>query len=157
MRGSWTKRTAVIAVAIAAATAVAGSALATRPGGGPGGCGGHLLGRIEHGVQRLTLTPETKQAVYAVLDDARNQQRALGDQLRRAHEEMRATLDAPTPSLDAVLAKADSLGALETQAKKIELAALVKIRGLLTDAQWQELRPARGPRPEAGGAERHML
>jgi Spy/CpxP family protein refolding chaperone len=79
-----------------------------------------------------------------VLDDARNQQRALSDQIRAAHEAMRAALDAESPSLDAVLAQADSIGALETQSKKIELAALVKVRGLLTDAQWKELRP--GPR-----------
>jgi Spy/CpxP family protein refolding chaperone len=136
------KRTAVVAVMLAVATTVAGTALAKRHGG-PGGRG-NLLGHIERGVERLELPAETQQAVYAALDEARTQRRALGDQLRAAHEQMKATLDAAAPSLDAVLAQAESIGALETQAKKIELGAVVKIRPLLTDEQWQQLRDARG-------------
>jgi Spy/CpxP family protein refolding chaperone len=128
---------------LAAVATVAGTALAKRQGG-PGGRG-DLLGHIERGVERLELAADTKQAVYAALDEARTQRRALGDQLRAAHDQMKATLDATAPSLDAVLAQAESIGALETQAKKIELAAVVKIRQLLTDEQWQRLRAAHGP------------
>ncbi len=142
MRGSWIKRMAAVAVVLAAATTVAGSALAKRHGGEHGR--GNLLGHIERGVDRLELTTETKQAVYAVLDGARSERRALGDQLRAAHEQMKAALDAPAPSLDAVLAQAESIGVLETQAKKIELAAVVKVRQLLTNEQWKQLRDAQG-------------
>jgi Spy/CpxP family protein refolding chaperone len=145
MRGSCMKRTAAVAVALAAAATIAGGALAKRPGG-PGGPGGrdHLLGHIERGVERLDLTADTKQAVYAAIDEARTQRRALGDQIRAAQEQMKAALDAASPSLDAVLAQADSIGALETQAKKIELSAVVKVRSLLTDEQWKELQAQRG-------------
>lgn len=144
MRGSWMKRTAMLGLVLAATATVAGGALA-KPHGGGGHGRGNLLMHIERGVERIELTAETKQAVYAVLDGARNERRALTDQIRTARDQMKAALDAETPSLDAVLAQADSIGALETQAKKIELAAVVKVKSLLTDEQWKELREARGP------------
>ena len=147
MQGSWIRRTATIAVMFAASTLVAGTALAKRDGGRHGH--GRLLGHIERGVEQLELSAETKQAVYAVLDEARSERRTLAEQIRAAHEQMRAVLDAPSPALDAVMAHADSIGALETQAKKIELTAVVKVRGLLTDEQWRELRPNRRHRPPA--------
>ena len=147
MRGSWMKRTAMIGLALAASATVASGALA-KPHGGHGR--GNLLSHIERGVERIELTAETKQAVYAVLDEARSERRALTDQIRTAREQMKASLDAETPSLDAVLAQADSIGALETQARKIELAAVVKVKGLLTDEQWKQLREARGERGKHG-------
>jgi Spy/CpxP family protein refolding chaperone len=55
------------------------------------------------------------------------------------------TSDAPAdradkPDLDAILAQADSLGALKTEARKAQLRTLVGIRGLLTPEQWTELK-----------------
>jgi Spy/CpxP family protein refolding chaperone len=121
MHGSWMKRSTVIAMLLAATTMIAGAAVAERRGGRHGH--DRLLRHIERGVERLELSADTKQAVYAALDEARGERRTLAEQLRAAHEQMRAVLDAPSPSLDAVLAQADSIGALETQATTIELAA----------------------------------
>jgi Spy/CpxP family protein refolding chaperone len=56
---------------------------------------------------------------------------------------MRNALDADSPVTDTVLAQADSIGALETQAKKIELQAVIEVRKLLTPEQWRQLRAQR--------------
>jgi Spy/CpxP family protein refolding chaperone len=143
MQGSRKKRLAVIAVVLATATMVGASAMANRHGGrhGPGG----MLGSIERGVDQLELTPENRKAADAIFDHARAQLRALRDSSRAAHEQMRTLLDQQSPSLEAVLAQADSIGALELEAKKMELEAMVKVRQLLTTEQWQQLHTQHGP------------
>lgn len=143
MQGSRKKRLAVIAVVLATATMVAASAMANRHGGrhGPGG----MLGSIERGVDQLELTPENRKAADAIFDQARTQLRALRDPSRTAHEQLRALLDQQSPSLEAVLAQADSIGALELKAKKTELEVMVKVRQLLTAEQWQKLHMQHGP------------
>jgi len=104
-----------------------------------------MLGSIERGVDQLELTPENRKAADAIFDQARAQLRALRDPSRVAHEQMRTLLDQQSPSLEAVLAQADSIGALELEAKKTELEAMVKVRQLLTAQQWQQLHMQHGP------------
>jgi len=137
------KRMAVVALALATATLVAGHAAANRHGGRPRH--GSMLGRVERGVEKLELAPETRKSVATILDQARSQQRVLRDQLHAAHVQMRALLGEPAPSTDAVLAQADSIGALQTQAKKGELQAIIQVRHLLSAEQWQQLRRQQGP------------
>jgi len=143
MQDSRKKRLAVIAVVLATATTVAASAMANRNGGrhGPGG----MLGSIERGIDQLELTPENRKAADAIFDQARAQLRALRDPSRVAHEQMRTLLDQQSPPLEAVLAQADSIGALELEAKKTELEAMVRVRQLLTAEQWQQLQMQHGP------------
>ncbi len=138
MRGSWMKRMAALALALAVVTTVAGTAVAKRHGGSPGH--GSMLGRVERGVDELELAPETRKSVDAILDQARAQRRELRDQLRTARGQMRGMLDESAPSTDAVLAQADAIGALETQATKLDLQAIIQVRKLLSAEQWQELR-----------------
>lgn len=137
MQSNWKKRMAAVALGIATATLVAANATANRHGGGPGH--GSMLGRVEHGVEKLELAPETRKSIDAILDQARTERRPLRDQLRAAHAQMRTALDTESPSTDAVLAQADAIGALETHARKLELEAIVKVRQLLTTGQWQQL------------------
>ncbi len=144
MQGSWKKRVAVMAVVLATGAMVAASATANRHGGRHGR--GGMLGGIERGVDQLELTPENRKAADAIFDEARTELRALRDQRRAAHEQMKTLLDEQSPSLEAVLAQADAVSALETQAKKTELEAMVKVRQLLTTEQWQQLRTQHGPR-----------
>jgi Spy/CpxP family protein refolding chaperone len=143
MQGSSKKRLAVIAVVLATATMATANAMANRHGGRRGS--GGMLGSIERGVDQLELTPENRKAADAIFDQARTQHRALRDPSRAAHEQMRALFDQQSPSLEAVLAQADSIGALELEAKKTELEAMVKVRQLLTTEQWQQLRRQHGP------------
>ena len=142
MQGSWRKRLAVIAVVLATGAMVAASAMANRHGGrhGPGG----MLGGIERGVDRLELTPENRKAADAIFDEARTELRALRDPSRTAHDKLRELLDQQSPSLEAVLAQADAIGALELEARKTELEAMVKVRQLLTAEQWQQLHSQHG-------------
>jgi Spy/CpxP family protein refolding chaperone len=134
---------AAVALVLAMATMVAANATANRHGGRPGH--GSMLGRVEHGVEKLELAPETRKSIDAILDQARIERRPLREQLRAARAQMRTALDAESPSSDAVLAQADSIGALQTQAKKLELQALIQVRQLLTAEQWQQLRTQQGP------------
>jgi Spy/CpxP family protein refolding chaperone len=150
MRVSW-RNHVVPAALVAAALAGAGGALAGPPGGGCG-AGGSPLGHLEHQVARAGLPPETAQAVYARLDQARAERRAIEGSLATAHEQMRTLLGQDAASIDAVMAQADAVGALETQMRKLDLQALVQIRSLVTPEQWEALAPKR-PGPPRGEGE----
>mgnify|MGYP006385307131 FL=1 len=143
MQGSWKKRLAVMAVVLATGAMFAANAMANRHGGRHGR--GGMLGGIERGVDQLELTPENRKAADAIFDEARTELRTLREQRRAAHEQMKTLLDEQSPSLEAVLAQADAISALGTQAKKTELEAMVKVRQLLTTEQWKELRTQHGP------------
>jgi Spy/CpxP family protein refolding chaperone len=56
------------------------------------------------------------------------------------HERMRTLLEADKPDVNAVLAQADSVGALKTEARKAQLRNLLAIRALLTAEQWTDLK-----------------
>jgi Spy/CpxP family protein refolding chaperone len=143
MQRHWNKGIAAVAVMLATAMIIATNATANRHGGRSGHAS--MLGKVERGVENLELAPEARKSIDAILDQARTERRPLRDQLRAAHEQMRTTLDAESPSSDTVLAQADTIGALETQAKKRELQALIEVRQLLTAEQWRQLRTQRRP------------
>ena len=119
---------------------------------GPGGCGPRagMLGGLEHGIAKLALAPDTLQTVNAAIDQARSQEQTLRAQIESEREKMHALLDETPPPLDQVLAEADAIGSLETQAKKTALQALVTVRQQLTTEQWQELQAQRRERWHGG-------
>jgi Spy/CpxP family protein refolding chaperone len=135
--GSW-KTWAAGAIAIAA-VAIATQQATARPGGTCGGGKGAKLEHLERDVARLGLEQDQLANVYEVIDQARVQRRAFDGELHAAHERMRALLDQDAPSVEAVTTQADSIGALQTEARKVELRALVQVRNLLTAEQWQQL------------------
>jgi Spy/CpxP family protein refolding chaperone len=102
------------------------------------------LDQLERRVEGLGLDAETSQAVYAVLDAARQEGRGLRTQLHQQHEALRALLEQDTPDEAAVLAQVDKLGALQTEERKQEMRAFLKVRSLLTPEQRQALRPPEG-------------
>ena len=87
----------------------------------------------------LNRPADTSQAVFAALDKARADNRALFPEMRAAHERMRQLLAADEPSIDAVNAEADTIGALKARMGRTRLQALVTVRSLLTADQWQQL------------------
>lgn len=135
--GTW-KTWAAGAIAIAAVATATQQATA-RPGGTCGGGKGAKLEHLERDVARLGLEQDQLANVYEVIDQARVQRRAFDGELHAAHERMRALLDQDAPSVEAVTTQADSIGALQTEARKVELRALVQVRNLLTAEQWQQL------------------
>jgi Spy/CpxP family protein refolding chaperone len=135
--GSW-KTWAAGAIAIAAVATATQQATA-RPGGAHGGGKGARLEHLERDVARLGLPQDQLANVYQVIDQARVQRRGFDGELHVAHERMRELLDQDAPSVEAVTSQADSIGALQTEARKVELRALVQVRNLLTAEQWQQL------------------
>jgi len=131
-------RSAVLALTLVAGVALAGRGFAW-PGGGPGG--GPAGGPGPHGrflerqLDALNLPADTRAKIQAVLDASRPGQQALHQQMRTAHESMRALLEADPVDEQAVMTQADSIGALMTQSRKQELATLIQVRGLLTSDQ----------------------
>jgi Spy/CpxP family protein refolding chaperone len=120
-----------LSLSLFVALALAASAVA-RPGGGPGfGPGGFLQSQIE----KLELPAETRSQVDAVLAESRTSQEKLHEQIRAAHESMRALLDQDSVDEAAVMTQADSLGALMTEARKQDLHTLIQVRSLLTPEQ----------------------
>jgi Spy/CpxP family protein refolding chaperone len=110
-----------------------------RPGGGM--CGGHrsMLERLERDVASLGLAQDQLASVYQVIDEARTKRRGFDGEIRAAHERMHDLLEQDAPSVDAVTAQADSIGALHTEARKVELRAVVQVRGMLSEEQREQL------------------
>jgi Spy/CpxP family protein refolding chaperone len=140
MRYRWKSLVTIGAVVLGLGATVALRATAF----GPGGCrGGHGLFGLERGIGQLGLPADTLQSVTQTIEQARTQEKATRDQIRTAHEQMHTLLEQTPPNLDQVLAQADSIGSLETQARKIELQAMVAVRGILSTQQWQQLQSQR--------------
>ena len=152
-RESRSKQLATIALIASAAVALGTASAWARPHGG-GMCKsgrGATLEKLEHKVAGLGLAQKELDAVYAVIDQARREKRPLDAEIRAAHDRMRELLEQEQPNVETVTAQADSIGALTTQARKIELRATVQVRSMLTPEQRKQLggmhgRFARGER-----------
>ena len=139
-----------LSLALVAALALATSAFA-RPGGGHGPGGFFLQRQIE----KLELPAETRTKVDAVFAESRTSQEKLHEQIRAAHDSMRALLDQDTVDEAAVMAQADSIGALMTQARKQDLKTLIEVRSLLTPEQRASLDQQMEKRREGGWHGKH--
>ena len=120
-----------LSLSLFAALALAASAVAW-PGGGPGPGRGMFLQRQ---IEKLDLPAETQTRVDAVFAESRTGQETLHEQIRAAHETMRSLLDRDPVDEAAVMAQADSIGALMTDARKNDLRTLIQVRSLLTPEQ----------------------
>jgi len=130
------------AIAVAALVAIAAPWIAhARPGAECGGDarGAWMLESLERNLPTLGLDAKQLDAAYQVIDQARQQRRALAPQLRDAHQHLRQLLDADAPDADAVTAQADAIGALETKLHEMELRAVLQVRGMLTADQRSQL------------------
>jgi hypothetical protein len=111
------------------------------------GCGrGRPFDRIEDRLESLGLEPQTLETARGLLEQAREERRASRDELRAARDRMHELMREEKPDVDAVLAQVDTIGALQTSAKKARLRTLLAVRALLTPEQWAQLLPAPGER-----------
>lgn len=94
---------------------------------------------LERHAGRLGLDERTRTEVRGIADAAREESRDVEAGLRTLHDEMRKLLDQEAPDLDGVLRQADRIGASETELSKLRLRTMLRIRGLLTPEQRQEL------------------
>ena len=122
-----------IALALAAVLGLAGAADARPDEHRPIG------GLIARNAERLGLEGEALAAVQAVVAASGQRHEALLAELDAARNAMRALLSKPVPDAAAVMAQADSIGAIETRLHKNRLQAIMEIRALLTPAQREEL------------------
>jgi Spy/CpxP family protein refolding chaperone len=109
-------------------------------------------------IQKLGLDATQQKKVQAILDAAKPQREEIRGRMRQAFEDMRALLDQETPDQAAVLAQADRIGAISTEAHKAMLTTLLAVRAELTPEQRaklkQEMRehgPGRWHRRHHGG------
>jgi Spy/CpxP family protein refolding chaperone len=154
---------------VMAVTGAVGAGLAyALPPGGAQSCprGGHAMGFAGHGgygdsdrmverlAARLNVSKQQRDAMYAVVDKARPQERALRDQLIETHRQLRALQLQGTPKESEVRKLADAQG--KAIAEMIVLRARVQadIRGVLTDAQRQQLDQWREQRGRPAAFER---
>jgi Spy/CpxP family protein refolding chaperone len=148
-----TKSTWIAALVTAAlATAAAGSAGAFGRRGGP-----PELGRLEHRIERLDLSADVRAKAYAIVDGQRAKDRALREQVRSAHEELRAMLESGSPETAKLDRQIDALGALRIQQHKQFLHTMLQIGALLPEdqrAQWMAP-PQRGGHGGRGGRGGH--
>jgi Spy/CpxP family protein refolding chaperone len=130
-------------VTLLAALALASAADARPPFGGHHGPGHHRgpgpPGFIEEHAAQLGLDEETRAAIDGIVEESREQGRALSEEVRELHRGMRDLLSQEIPDETAVMAQADAIGQAETALHKQRLAAIIRIRALLTDEQRAEL------------------
>lgn len=138
-------RRALCAAAVSAALGVA-SAVDARPPGPPRG-GPHDGGRfIERHADRLGLDEAARAAITEISDATREREAELREQLDAAYDALRAALDAESPDEASVMQRAEEIHALELESHRNRLAAMLKIRSLLTPEQRRELIAIRGER-----------
>ena len=106
--------------------------------------GSHPGRFIEEYAERLGLEAETVAAIRTIVEATHLQSKAPGAKLHQAYTQMRALLSQEMPDEAAVMQQADIIGAMELEARKDRLQAMLRIRALLTPAQRQELMRLQG-------------
>jgi len=125
--GAWT----ALALALLLIAPVTGHAQRSERGG-PGSL-------VERHAERLGFDAETLGRIQEIVRSSGKRQEQLRDEIDRARGDMRSLLRQPTPPADQVLAQAEVMGALEIEADKNRLEAILRIRSLLTPEQREEL------------------
>ena len=148
MRFTRSKLFAVLALAGLASFAT--PALAG-PGHGPGGPGA----RLEKHLKTLGLDPAQQEKVQAILDAAKPQREQIRTQMRAAFQDMHTLLDQDAPDQAAVLAQADKIGQISTEAHKEMLKTLLAVRAELTPDQRAKLKAEMTKHGYGHGRHRH--
>jgi len=108
------------------------------------------MSRLEEKVDALNLDDATRTAIHKAIDEGRAAQDGIRSQLRKARQDIRATLQPDQPDEGQVLAQSEMIGGLVTEQRKQALHTWLTVRTLLTPEQRASLREAmrsRGPWP----------
>ncbi|MFI5317188.1 MAG: Spy/CpxP family protein refolding chaperone [Myxococcota bacterium] len=128
--------------------------------GGPGGPGGEPGARFERMIQKLGLDATQQQKVQAILDAAKPQREEIRGRIHQAFQDMHTLLDQDSPDQNKVLAQAEVIGQITTEAHKDMLMTLLAVRAELRPDQLAKLKamhdqrggPGRWHRRFRGGA-----
>jgi len=104
----------------------------------PGSSSSHRI-PLERLVETLGLDEKTQTEVNQILDASNAEYQELRRKLREADERMRALLEQEKPDEAAVMAQADTIGTLETEARKQRLRTMLRVRSFLTPEQRAKL------------------
>ena len=96
--------------------------------------------RLEEHLKGLGLSDAQQQKVHAILDGAKATREANRARMKQAFQDMRALLDQDQPDRSKVLAQADVIGQITTEAHKRMLQTLLDVRAELTPEQRTKLR-----------------
>jgi Spy/CpxP family protein refolding chaperone len=108
------------------------------------GCHGHDKGahfdRMEQKLGELQLDEQTRAAAQQVIATAKSESEARHEELADARRALHDLLEQDAPAVDAVMAQADAVGALQTESHKAKLRTMLELRSLLGPDQWSELK-----------------
>lgn len=107
--------------------------------------------RVTQFAERLGLDEATVAELREVESEGREERHAIRLRLNVLQAELRELLGSEAPAESAVMRKADAIGKLETDARKIQLRTMVRIRGLLTAEQREKLVRIHGERKRRHG------
>jgi protein CpxP len=107
--------------------------------GGPGGPGGGLLA-----LRRLDLTDAQKQQVKTILDSHKEEARALGDKIRKAHVALDAAIAGATFDEATVRTRAAELAAVEADEAVARARGYAEVYQILTTEQQTKLKEIQG-------------
>jgi Spy/CpxP family protein refolding chaperone len=142
MRSNWMMGVAGAALALVVVALLGAGTAYSKPG--RGGCHGHGKGagldRLEAKLAELELDADTRAAAARVLEQARADRAGRRDEMRDARRALHELLEREQPAVDQVMAQADAVGALQTEAHKAKLRTMLELRALVGAEQWQELK-----------------
>lgn len=110
-------------------------------------------GRFERLLEETGLDERTLTEVRQVLDASKSDRQELRRNLREAYAHMRSLLEQPQPDEAAVMAQAEVIGGLQTEARKQRLRTLIQVRALLTPEQRAKLLALMRARHQGGPCE----
>lgn len=111
---------------------------------------GDVDGRIERLADRLDVTRAQRDALRAVVDNARPQLRALRDRLVANRSQLQRLAREPKPDETRIAQLADAQGHAVAELIALRAKMLGAIRGVLTDEQRDRLDRWRRPPPKGG-------
>lgn len=111
--------------------------------GMPGGPGWGPGGFIEHHAEALGIDDATLAEIRAIEESSRENGKALSEARRAAQDDLRALLDQDEPDRDAVMAKVDAIGELETKQHRERVSTMLAIHDKLSAEQRAELKTLR--------------
>jgi Spy/CpxP family protein refolding chaperone len=138
----------------------AGVAVAEHHEGGRSGRDAHKWGHgnshtssvLKH-ADELGLDDATRAKIREITDAARESGKERREKTRALDDDMRDLMAQDTPDEAAIMAAADRLGALSTEARKAKISSSLKVRALLSpeqSAQLKQIREARHGRRHDG-------
>ena len=89
--------------------------------------------------EKLGIDAQTRAKIEVIEDEGRTESRALRLRLKVLKAELRELLGDEEPDEARVMSKADTIGEIETQGRKIRLRTMIRVRALLTPDQRHKL------------------